>query len=639
MDPSFFGLDGHPFETAEEAEDAYLSEVHASLITELKAGLKAPHGITLLIGEEGTGKTTLVRRFADGLADSCTVAYLPTTGPGLRHLLTEIIEQLGGSPPPAGDEHALLECLGALARARAEHGRTTLVVVDDAHELPAKTIERVGRLFGDDPADPSMLHVILVGRGELLDRMNAANDRTILKHLVQVCRMDPIGPEESFRYIADRIAKVGGIVDKLFTEAALRLIVKRANGNPARIDAICRASLEQAAESGEQAVGAETVDLACMGVEGFSLDGKPLSSEGDSDALHYIFGEDEDSRTESNGPRKSGRPAASNTVIEPSGGTKKPVKGKKEQRGGLADIASAVVGRFGSIGDGRRRLAVWGLGLVAVLAGFAAAMTRDGDDMAVLGRRVDEVATAKPAAKAAAKAEPAGAVALPATAVRTTKLVVKRDGEPTSPVKPAEGATQPTPPVHAAPVAGGKPAAGAVEPTRPRVQSPPYDPAATAKAAEASGSTAPKPAAPQQPPAPATVAAATAAGTDAAAKQQAEQKTAPKQLAAATAPKAPPAKAAPSGPAVAAATSKAAATATAGKYTVQVGAFSSQQNAEAVLTKMAKGYKDGQIVVAQVGGKSVYRVVSGAFATKSEADVRARTLTENGFSTYIRTLP
>jgi type II secretory pathway predicted ATPase ExeA len=190
MDPSFFGLTGHPFAKPEAAEAPCLAQEHLALSAELNAGLKAPHGITLLIGEQGTGKSTFIRNFLAQLPDSYVVAYLPTAGPGLRHLLTEIVEQLGGTVAAGGQEQALIDTLRSLARARAEHDRATLVVIDDAHELPAKTIERLGKLFGADTAEPSRLHVTLVGRPELLDRMNAANDRSILKHLVQACRRD-----------------------------------------------------------------------------------------------------------------------------------------------------------------------------------------------------------------------------------------------------------------------------------------------------------------------------------------------------------------------------------------------------------------------------------------------------------------
>ncbi len=369
MNPSFFGLEGHPFDRATEEGDAFLSDAHGALLAELHAGLKAPHGITLLIGDEGSGKTTLARSFAAELADSATVAYLPTTGPGLRHLLTEIIEQLGGTESAATEEQALLDELTRLARARAEHDRLTLIVLDDAHELPAKTIERLGKLFGDDPAEPSMLHIILVGRGELLDRMNAANDRSILKHLVQVCRMDPIGPEESFRYIADRISKVGGVVDSLFTEDALHLIVKRANGFPARIDAICTASLDFAEGRGDASVGMDAVDSACSGVSGFAID----DAVAPGTASYFLADENEDDEIAAVGTIED--EIMSTSAQGSQGRSQDSIDQLRAKAGAGTATASSETAAPG----GRRRLAVWAIGLIGVVGLFAATMSGTND--------------------------------------------------------------------------------------------------------------------------------------------------------------------------------------------------------------------------------------------------------------------
>jgi cell division protein FtsN len=79
-----------------------------------------------------------------------------------------------------------------------------------------------------------------------------------------------------------------------------------------------------------------------------------------------------------------------------------------------------------------------------------------------------------------------------------------------------------------------------------------------------------------------------------------------------------------------------AAIASGAKYTVQVGAFKSRENAEALLTKIQKTYPDGRIFAA---AGSVFRVVSGAFASKGDADSRARTLAASGYTTFVRDMP
>ena len=630
MDPSFYGLEGHPFESTTAPDAAAILAAHEGIVTELDAGLTAPHGITLLIGAEGTGKSSLVSAFASRVAESCAVAFLPSTGPGLRHLLTEIIEQLGGSAPASGEEAELLESLRTLARGRAEHGRVTLIVIDDAHELPAKTIERLGRLFGDDAAEPSRLHMILVGREELLNRMNAANDRAILKHLVQVCRMDPIGPEQAVRYIAGRVQRVGGDVDSLFTQDALRLIINRAGGNPQRIDELCAAALEHGEESGARPVGPDAVDLACG--EAGRLAARELESAG-SDSGGYVFDDDDDDDDDggddgdapSNRPRRQNRPRRSASK-----------KNKKAR------------GKAGGGGGTRRSLALAAGGLVTVLAVFAVTMTDTKKPSAGLqppaGAGGLETASGKSVPPASRKATPAAdkvgsrkdrkvapKAALPSKPVATPKLVVKRTPvaaapapvvvrAPTRPpdrtaaAAPVHAAPRPKPPTPA-PAAARPPAPVAARPAPAATRAPAPPPVVAIPQAPAAPRPAARPAAPV-PATPARVAAATPAPPT----------PAPVKTAAPAAP-------------VRSAAATPAPVSTGRAFTVQVGAFKSRANADTLRGKIEGQFPDARVVQATVNGSAVYRVFSGSFASKSDAEGRASALTRGGFNTYVRLAP
>ncbi len=630
MDPSFFGLSDHPFSGTEGGDErGVLAEAHASLITELRAGLKAPHGITLLIGDSGAGKTAFARTLAERLSDTATVAFLPTTGPGLRHLLSEAIEQLGGDTAPAADEDALLETLKSIAKARAEHYRPTVIVVDDAQELPAKTLERLSKLFGSDPAEPSMLHVILVGRQELLDRMNAANDRSILKHLIQVCRMDPIGPEDSFRYIAERVSQVGGVAHELFSEEALKRIVTIARGVPCKIDMICSASLEEAAARGDKEVGEEIVKSASMNIE------TTTESSGENEESAFTLGEVPD-EGEAEDPR----------------------------------VATGSIARIKSLYESRRKLLLWGGIFVAAMAGFAAALTgTPGDETSAGGPgagQQTQVAAADdrqdpdvkaPAAGDAKKARKAAKTDTPALLTELNavpKLVVSKDGtaasksagtsttktEPASTIKtakatPAKPSSEAAPSVQAKPSPTPAPAPRAVAPpTRPAQK-----PAATntssgtVQSAPAKPETAAKPVVTSKP------AAAPAPARATAKTSSTKPDTMAKAPASLTKPA--PVRKAPTQ------TAKAASAPTAigklshgfpGRYTVQIGAYGVRANAEAALAKVNARYGDARIIVAESNGKRVYRVVSGAFDSKSAASRRQASLKGSGFTAFVRVM-
>jgi type II secretory pathway predicted ATPase ExeA len=637
MDPSFFGLSEHPFAKTDNLETPCLAEEHLALSAELNAGLKAPHGITLLIGEQGAGKTTFVRNFLAQLPDSFVVAYLPTAGPGLRHLLTEIIEQLGGTVAAGGQEQALIDTLRSLAKARAEHDRATLIVIDDAHELPAKTIERLGKLFGTDAADPSRLHITLVGRPELLDRMNAANDRSILKHLVQVCRMDAIGPEDAFRYIADRVQRVGGMVDRLFSEDALRLIVQRANGNPARIDQLCSAALERAAGRGISLVDASAVEAASSGAGAESVTGANVPND-ESETPTYFFNEDEENQRAAEGMQ---------TV---------PVEHRALSREGAAVAVPAS----------RQRLIYWAVGAIAIAGLVAWFMV--GGELPIGASQPELVAKGPARLSAAEKAGPAevdsAASEKPATeeAGGVPKLVVKRGAkgaagerspeardseklagaaaEPAAAAVPDRPRFPAPPPPSATPEPGTPVAAEAAADAEALPTAVPPKPAAGAEKPLAEPPAAAPPSAPPKPQVPAPVAAAAPAAA------KAEMPPAP-----ATAPAEPQAKAAPapvppSRPAVApkptvappAPVQSAAARPAAGRFTVQLGAFSSRANAEALLAKARNVASDGRIVASSAGGKPVFRVVAGSFATQAEANTHAAALKKNGYTGFVKKL-
>lgn len=394
MEPAIFGLDGHPFETEyPRPDDTVLFEAQAALVAELRAGLKTPQGIIVLVGESGVGKSALMAGLVERLGDNTRCAYLPEAGPGLRGILAEALEQLSaanGQSAGKGNDTHLSGALRDAAKANAAKGKNTLVVIDGAHELPAKTIERFARVFPKDPAEPSKLHLVLVGRNDLLDRLNAAGDRSVLRYLVQVCRMDGIGPEDSFRYIAERINRAGGTVEKVFSQEVLGTIVREAAGLPLQINILCRAALENAARAGSRKVSADA-----------------LGPSGDAGSG------DNPGAPEAADSSQARPPAAAN----------------------------------------RTRMGVWAAGLLALVIGFAAALsTGDKDDQ----QGATDGNAALPLAVVVGEENGTNP---PANPPKIAKLALVR--APTGPVKPAavKKPVPPPKPIAKAPKPAAKPAA------------------------------------------------------------------------------------------------------------------------------------------------------------------------------------
>ncbi len=673
MNPSRFGLSRHPFDQRGGADGGPLSDVWAALVAELRAGLQAPQGITLLIGESGTGKSTLVRSLDEKFGDLARVVYVPGAGPGLRHLLGEALAGLGVALP--GDSEAdLVEALQQQAQSLADRQCATVIIIDDAQDLPAKTLERLSTLFSDDPADHTMLHVFLVGRPELLDRMNAASDRSVLKQLVQVCRMDPLDAEESVDYIRMRVEEVGGSVEGLFSAEALSSIVDRAEGIPGRIDELCSRALEEI--DGSEPAGMEQAQASLEDNRGLELE---LEAE--------IIGE----------------PAGGGRVVEPAlpaahvlgedfglGSDAEKARPLKASRRGASGVSESADEEVGVVAN-RRRLGLWAVGFFAVVAGLAAALTGKGPGadsirMALApGGRDDPAISADGSKVTAAGLQELSRVAVASlgkvdqsmvTAVPGLKVKRNRAAELNArqrqtfgkPVKPAASAAKASPRGSAtdkaalavasiAPVAASptrEPARAAPAVVAPAIAKPAVVAPAIAKPAVVAPVIA-KPAVAKpvavKPPAPA---APLAVATSSPGRAKAEPRVVAIKSPPAALPLVPPPPAVVSRPVVkrqiaqqaikpvpasrapAAAVPGPVAMIPASYYGLQLGAFSSAANAQALRGRASRVTGDVHLVEVTGDGRILYRVVAGRFQTAAAAGRAKTALAAAGLDSFVK---
>jgi len=658
MNPSRFGLSRHPFDQRGGADGGPLSDVWAALVAELRAGLQAPQGITLLIGESGTGKSTLIRSLDEKFGDLARVVYVPGAGPGLRHLLGEALTGLGVELP-GNSEADLVEALQQQAQGLADRQCATVIIIDDAQDLPAKTLERLSTLFGDDPADHTMLHVFLVGRPELLDRLNAASDRSVLKQLVQVCRMDPLDTEESLDYIRMRVEEVGGSVEGLFSAEALGSIVDRAEGIPGRIDELCSRALEYL--EGSEPAGMEQVQASLE-------DGRGLELELEAETIE-----------ETVGGGRAVEPAlpAAHVLGEDFGlgSDAQSARPPKASRRGVSGVSESADEEIGVVAN-RRRLGLWAVGFFALVAGLAAALTgkgpsadsirmalapggRDDPSISADGSKVTAAGLhelSRVAVGSVGKVDQSMVTAVPGLKVkrnRAAELNARQRQTFGKPVKPAESVAKASPMVSEI-----DKAALAVASIAPVAASPTREPARVAPVVVAPVVVAPVVVAPvvvapvavkQEAPA-----APLAVATSSLGRAKAEPRVAAIKLAPATLPVEPPPLALVSRPVVkrhiaqqalksvpvrrapVAAVPGPVAMIPASYYGLQLGAFSSAANAQALRGRASRVTGDVHLVEVSRGGTSLYRVVAGRYQTQAAAGRAKTALAAAGLESFVK---
>ncbi len=260
MYQEFFGLQAMPFELAADPKYLYRSAGHAEALANLQYGLSAAKAITLLIGEAGTGKTTLLNAALS--ADMCRqVRSVCISNPTLTR--SEFIELLALrfdlSSRASQSKTALLSELEAVIRDRRARGEITGLIVDEAQSLSSDLLEEFRLLANLESGSSKLLPLVLLGQPELAVRLESGDLRQLKQRIALRCDLLPFTLSETVGYVATRIRSVGGDPTRLFTRDAMILIHEHSRGIPRTINVLCDNVLVQA-----YALGRSIVDSAMV---------------------------------------------------------------------------------------------------------------------------------------------------------------------------------------------------------------------------------------------------------------------------------------------------------------------------------------------------------------------------------------
>ena len=258
MYEQFYGLRERAFDLTANPRFLFLSSGHREALSNLRYGLTAHKGITLLVGEAGTGKTTLLRAAIEAF-NGQPVALAQVINPTLTRaeFFDLLAHAFGLSPDAAALKSRFLRELTAAAEARRARGGITALVVDEAQSLPDELLEEVRLLANIESSTEKLVPVVLAGQPELADRLNAPGLHNLKQRVALRCSLPPLDLRETAAYIAKRIHLAGGNGAQIFTADAVRLIHERSHGVPRTISVICDNAL----------------------VNGFALDRRPVDAD------------------------------------------------------------------------------------------------------------------------------------------------------------------------------------------------------------------------------------------------------------------------------------------------------------------------------------------------------------------------
>ena len=283
-----FGFLHRPFAMTPDPSFLYRGKIHREALAGLMYGVRELRGLVSLIGEVGTGKSTLLRALMESLVPSQKTIFLTHTTVNRKQALAMMLSEL--DLDAEGDRAELVQRLHRFCLREVQSGNPPpLLIVDEAQNLSCQVLEEIRLLTNLETVHSKLLQVILSGQPELEDKIFLPELRQLRQRIAVRTRLAPLEISETPTYIEHRLTVAGYSREPLFSSFALEVIWRASGGIPRIINLICDHSLLNAFGMGRQSVPDQSVleslrDLG-LAIRGTSGRHKPEFDGSDADRL------------------------------------------------------------------------------------------------------------------------------------------------------------------------------------------------------------------------------------------------------------------------------------------------------------------------------------------------------------------
>ena len=258
MYESFYGLKEKPFTLLPDPDYLYLSPKHQRALTLLEYGMMNQAGFSVICGDTGAGKTTLIRRLLTELGDDTTVGLITNTHQSFGELLNWVLMAFGIDSDGKSKAQMHQMFISFLIEQYAANKHTVLIV-DEAQNMNAATLEELRMLSNINADKDQVLQVILAGQPALRETLRQPELMQFAQRIAVDYYLESLSEEETAQYIQHRL-KIAGAEKDIFTPEACSAIYKYSGGTPRLINLLCDTTLVYGFAEQTSIIGKQLVD-------------------------------------------------------------------------------------------------------------------------------------------------------------------------------------------------------------------------------------------------------------------------------------------------------------------------------------------------------------------------------------------
>jgi general secretion pathway protein A len=239
MYKAFFGFTKNPFNMSPDPSFLFRSSQHEEALANLIYGVQSRKGFIVLTGEVGTGKTTMLECLRDFLnAQQIAFASLFNSRLTVEQFFELLAYDLDLRCNRLSKTEVLLS-LNNMLLERANLGRTTVLIVDEAHNLEWDVLEEIRLLGNLENRKGKLLQIVIAGQQELDRKLDAPEFRQLKQRISLRCALRGFDLSDTVAYVNSRMARAGLKGQTVISPQLLEELHYRAQGIPRVINAIC----------------------------------------------------------------------------------------------------------------------------------------------------------------------------------------------------------------------------------------------------------------------------------------------------------------------------------------------------------------------------------------------------------------